>query len=79
MDVFFKMSRAPGPVSIPFAADRRVEVRFVDSTTGDVIEDCTGDNAILMSDLLANLPDDKLDELSEAIAIEAIKIIKGLV
>ena len=78
MDLRFKVTPVPGAVSIPFSQDFKLEVAFLDSTTGATIVDHTGDNAILMSALLGSMSSDVLEQFVNDVAVRMIAIANGL-
>lgn len=75
IDIEFTMTKLPGPVAITFAADRLISLKLRDAATGVVISDMTGDKAVPMSALLANLPEDTLDELAAKVGIETLRVL----
>ena len=56
----YSIEPVPGPKTITIKQDYRISLCFRDPATGAVILDCTGENSVLMSDLLENLPSGKL-------------------
>lgn len=78
MDLRYAVTPIPGAVSIPFAEDFKIEVAFLDSSTGAALLDCTGPNAILMSTLLAAMPSEVLAQLVNETAVKMVMIAKGI-
>lgn len=74
----FKITPIPGDKVITIKSDYLIEARFVDPNTGAVILDCTGSNAVLMSDLLEGLASAKLAAFVGQTAVPMVAIFKGL-
>lgn len=74
----YKLEIVPGPVAVTFAEDFRVEIAFVDGRTNEVLVDCTGDNSVMVSDLLSSLPADVLAQLVYDLAPRMVAIAKGV-
>lgn len=68
----------PGPKTITVKSDYRISTRFVDATTGAVILDCTGDNAVTISELLETLPSEALARFVGETAVRMLMLAKGL-
>ncbi len=67
-----------GPVPVSFAEDFRVDVAFRDSQTGEVFLDRTGENAVLVSELLQSLPAEALAQFVAETAPRMVAIAGGL-
>lgn len=78
MDLRYKITPIPGAVSIPFTEDFKLEVAFLDSSTGQTIVDHTGSNAILMSTLLASMPPDVLEQFVIEVGARMAAIAGGI-
>lgn len=74
----YKITPIPGGKTITIKSDYLIEIGFCDPNTGAVIDDATGAGAVLMSDLLENLPSDKLAAFVDQAAVPMVAIFKGL-
>lgn len=74
----YALSAIPGAKSVVLKNDWKIEVVFLNSATGEVLADCSGDAAILVSDLLENLPSEALAALLSEVAPRMAALSKGL-
>ena len=73
-----KITPIPGDKTITIKSDYLIEVCFCDPETGDAIVDCTGANAVLISDLLETLPSGKLAAFVDQAAAAMVALFKGV-
>jgi hypothetical protein len=78
VDLRCTITPVPGAVSIPFAEDFLVSVKFIDSETGAVVGDYSGDKAVLVSTLLASMPAEVLAQLVNETAVRMVAIARGV-
>jgi hypothetical protein len=78
LDLRINITPINEPTPVTLARDHRIEVAFLDSTTGAVIEDCTGADAVLVSQLLTTLPPDALAQFVNETAARMVAIAKGI-
>jgi len=74
----YKITPIPGDKTITIKSDYLIEIGFCDPETGEVRVDCTGDNAVLMSDLLQELPSPKLAAFVDRNAAPMVMLFKGV-
>jgi hypothetical protein len=75
----YTLSSIPGPKPIVLKNDYKIEIGFRDSITGEMLVDCTGNSAVLVSDLLENLPSEALAALLFEVANRMVALAKGVV
>lgn len=69
----------PGAVNVTFAQDFEIQVSFIDSSTGQLLLDCSSPGkTVLMSQLLSSMPADALFELVYEQAARMVEIAKGV-
>lgn len=68
----------PGAIAITVKSDYLISTCFRDPTTGEVREDCTGENAVLVSTLLETLPSEALAKFVEETCVRMLTLAKGL-
>lgn len=76
MDVRFSMTPIEGPATAEFPEDYRIDITFLNK--GEVVFDASGENALLVSEVLASLPAEELAEIVRDRAIELVKRARGI-
>jgi hypothetical protein len=74
----YRVTPQAGPVSVAFAEDFRVEIAYVDSRTGEIVADYTGEHSMLVSELLSSMPAEVLAEMVYELAPRMVMIAKGV-
>jgi hypothetical protein len=78
VDLRYKVEQIPGEVAVTFPEDHRIDLAFLDSTTGQILVDRSGDKSVLMSTLLAAMPPDVLTQFVTEVAPRMVSILEGL-
>lgn len=68
----------PGPKTITVKSDYLIDTCFCDPETGEAVLDCTGDNAVTISELLETLPSEALAKFVESTAVQMLMLAKGV-
>jgi hypothetical protein len=74
----YKVAPIADPVQVTFAGDFRIELAYVDGRTGEVVADYTGENSMLVSELLSSLPAADLAQLVRELGPRMVAIAKGI-
>jgi hypothetical protein len=77
MDLTYTVEPIAGPVSVTFVEDFRVSLAFRDSATGEIVADYTGENSVLVSELLSTMPAAALAQLVYELGPRMVEIAKG--
>lgn len=78
MNINISVTPVAGPVSVEFDNDFVDDIAFLAPGTNDVVVDCTGENALHMSELLASLPPDALMGVVRERVVELVKLARGI-
>lgn len=78
MDLRFSMTPTGSPVSVNFPSDFKVDLAFVDSNTGEVLHDFTGDKALLVSAMIAETPAEVIQEFLRGFVVDLARLTKGI-
>lgn len=78
MNLRFRMTPVPGPVTVEFAEDYRIDVTFLDVKTDEIMYDASGEGSLLMSKLLGQLPAEAIAEIVRDRAIDLVKRAEGI-
>lgn len=78
MNISISVTPVAGPVSVEFDNDFVIDIAFLAPGTNDVVVECTGENALRMSQLLASLPSDVLMGVVREQVVELVKIARGI-
>jgi hypothetical protein len=74
----YNVTPIAGPVEVTFAEDFRISLAYVDSTTGQTVADYTGENSVLVSELLSSMPAEALAQMVRELAPRMVEIAKGV-
>jgi len=74
MNINISVTPVAGPVSVEFDND----FTFLAPGTNDVVVECTGENALRMSQLIASLPSDVLMGVVREQVVDLVKLARGI-
>lgn len=74
----YQITPVPDPVQVAFASDFKIEMAFVDPATGETVVDATGENAVLVSELMSSLPAPVLTQMVYELGPRMVAYAKGV-